>query len=265
MQNAPETQIRPDRAVAGRPCKQRRSSRGHAEALLPGAALFCAIAGAMLFPATSRAMTPPRAVPTPINRQPADPSRVLFDEDGKVTLAGSWPSRKLLLENLCEAAGIRLRAFGAEDRPHRAAYRGLPLRKVIERVLKGDSYVMGTSRKPASPAYEIRWLWVLGQNYDQKSSAPAPPAATGALRPVTQKSADNAAVISRLLTTFGQSPDNVTALLSFEDTEIAEALIKLPVAQRILSRLRTQQRDPQVRRKLEGVYRELRKLQRASN
>ncbi len=96
--------------------------------------------------------------------------RVSARSPQSVTVDGDGESLRAVVEELCSQAGIELRGYLAGDRPVRARYHDLGLRRALERLLRRENFTMGVRRRQGGPS-QVAWLRVTGS---RGGMAPAP-------------------------------------------------------------------------------------------
>jgi len=91
-----------------------------------------------------------------------------------VTMSGQAASLAQLVADLCAKTGTTLRGYEAGDRPIMVSYEDVPLRDVLQRMLRDETYMIGVragaSTKDASTDVEVSWVHVTGS---KSGTAPA--------------------------------------------------------------------------------------------
>lgn len=83
-----------------------------------------------------------------------------------VTMNGQAASLAQLVGDLCARTGTTLRGYEAGDRPIMVSYQDVPLRDVLQRMLRDETYMIGVrdggSGKDGAPNMEVSWVHVTG-------------------------------------------------------------------------------------------------------
>jgi hypothetical protein len=107
--------------------------------------------------AVAALMLAPAAVPGAFAQEPD----LTVSNDQIVSLRGSSPSLRGVIQKLCAASGVELRQYEAEDRTWAGNYQDLPLAELLPRLLRTESYAVGM-KSGASAAPRIAWVRVMG-------------------------------------------------------------------------------------------------------
>ena len=119
-----------------------------------------------------------------------------IDAAQRVTLDTKATSLSTLVRELCTKAGVKLRGFEAPDRPVTATYDAVPLRDVLQRLLRDETYMIGVRAGAARSGIEVSWLHVVASKVAVANAAPAPaPARPVPLPPVLSTIGAPAAMI----------------------------------------------------------------------
>lgn len=101
-----------------------------------------------------------------------------------VTLNGSSPSLRAVIQQLCAESGVELRQYDAEDRAFAGSYDGVSLSELLPRLLRSESYAVGVRASQGEDKPRIAWVRVMGAS---TGKAPPPmvvtPAAVAAVTP----------------------------------------------------------------------------------
>jgi len=192
--------------------------------------------------------------------------KVEVNQEQAVTVVGVFPSLKSVIAQVCRHGGVELRAFDARDREVTVSYHGVPLTTALEGLLREESYLVGvTASDPGKPP-RVAWLRVVGGSdiglerpppgeAGSESSAPRPtmgfevPATFGNAEFSSEDPEQRAralhAIASRLVTTKG--------VMSADPRALAAALRDYPHARQLVTQLRDEQEDPDVRTRLDQV------------
>ena len=197
-----------------------------------------------------------------------------------VTMNGQSPSLARLLTDLCTRSGIALRGYEAGDRPIMVSYHDVPLREVLQRMLRDETYMIGV-RTGARPAdLEVSWVHVTGS---KNGTSPVGPIAVPPPLPVTPPPGHSPAKVPGSMASFGVAPNVITQALgsenaaerreatrqlaehleanptemdSFLSTEMgptADELAEYPFANEALRTLAIRQKDPVARAKIDAI------------
>jgi hypothetical protein len=141
------------------------------------------------------------------------------DDKQLVTMSTQTASLATVVRQLCEKAGVTMRGYEAPDRPVAAAYEGVPLRDVLQRLLRDETYMIGVRAGDEPSDIEVAWLHVTASKLLGHTSAPVPMAADG--QPVPSPAAG-------ALSVAGLAPEVVlNALTSSDDAKRRAATIAL--------------------------------------
>jgi len=72
----------------------------------------------------------------------AESIRIEVDDEQRVTIVGEASSLRMVITDLCIRAGVELGSYDAADRSIRANYESLPLREVLPRLLRQESHTL---------------------------------------------------------------------------------------------------------------------------
>ena len=91
-----------------------------------------------------------------------------------VTLDTRATSLGTLVRALCTKAGVQLRGFEAPDRPIAATYDNVPLRDVLQRLLRDETYMIGVRAGADPQEVEVAWIHVTASKIAGRVSATVP-------------------------------------------------------------------------------------------
>jgi hypothetical protein len=161
---------------------------------------------------------------------------VIEIKDGQlVTMEGQAPSLARLLADLCTRTGATLRGYEAGDRPITVSYEDVPLREVLQRMLRDETYMIGVhagrSSKNGASDVEVSWVHVTGS----KSGTP-PSGAVAIPPPLPATPTPTTTKVPSSMTGFGVAPGVITQALGSQNAderraatrEIAERLEENP-------------------------------------
>jgi hypothetical protein len=200
---------------------------------------------------------------------------VSVDETQNATVSGRSESLQAVIEELCEAAGVRLLYFDANDRPLVAGYKNLPLHELLPRLLKQESYMVGLTAGPEGGT-RVATLRVIGENHSGSRYAGAPsnmrealsamgqqrPAPAFQIPPALLRSSFNSEntqtreraakyVRERLLGNVSQAQ----RFIGMESETVGRLLHPYKYAAEILTQVRNLHDDPAVQIKLDDIIR----------
>lgn len=151
------------------------------------------------------------------------------NEGQLVTMSGQSPSLARLLGDLCAKTGVTLRGYEAGDRPIMVSYEDVPLREVLQRMLRDETYMIGvragTNAKDGTSDVEVSWVHVTG------SKSGAPPSGVVAIPPPLPNAPTPAKVPSSM-TGFGVSPGVITQALGSQNADERRAATR-EIAERL--------------------------------
>jgi hypothetical protein len=109
-----------------------------------GVAIVAIVSAALLVPVQALAM------------------RIEVDARQMVTLSGASDSLHATVRELCERAGVTLRAFHAEDRAVSVEYEAVPLAEALARLLRSEVFIAGMRPAAGGERARVAWLHVSG-------------------------------------------------------------------------------------------------------
>jgi hypothetical protein len=117
----------------------------------------------------------PWAAPGQVAAETSGSGLVIEIKDGQlVTMSGQAASLAQLVGDLCAKTGTTLRGYEAGDRPIMVSYQDVPLRDVLQRMLRDETYMIGVrageSSRNGSSDLEVSWVHVTGS---KSGTAPA--------------------------------------------------------------------------------------------
>ena len=210
------------------------------------------------------------ASPEPSRAQPVQNLRMDVDSAQRISLDGSTPSLKNLLEELSWRAGFELRSFGIDDRPVFVNAATAPLADVLRRLLAHDLFTVGLSVGPDATT-RITWLEVPGplepaghrrREHSVAGTAAAPSGPqrfrvpVGLFLAAFDAPQDEAARLSALRVIEGrvlEHPEQRDAFLQASSESLADAFVRYPQAPTVLREIMARQTDERVRQKLEQL------------
>jgi hypothetical protein len=192
--------------------------------------------------------------------------QIEVESQSAVTVIGSSESLRAVITALCETSGVELRSYRAPDRPISARYEGAPLRHVLERLLRRESFMLGFSAPAGEGAAEIAWLSVIGTDAAAApvvaSGAPAapsadPPPGSGSIFPIALIDSDNVGVRANAAKVYARRLDDEAKLrqqlLGGSVQELASQLSGHRFAREFLQTVRTSVRNPEARVKINSL------------
>lgn len=198
-----------------------------------------------------------------------------------VTMSGQTSSLAQLIADLCAKTGATLRAYEAGDRPITVSYEAVPLRDVLQRMLRDETYMIGVragARTPegATPV-EVSWVHVTGSktgttpaNVVLTPSAPTAPPPPPAKIPasmsgfgvapkvITQafasENADERRAATRELAEHLEAnPGELDNFLAYDLGTSADELAAFPFSKEALQTISIRQKDAVARAKLDAI------------
>jgi len=137
-------------------------------------------------------------------------------KDGQlVTMSGQSASLAQLVSDLCAKTGATLRGYEAGDRPITVSYQDMPLRDVLQRMLRDETYMIGVRASGGSSdgaaGVEVSWVHVTGS---KSGTSPANVMSV----PVPAPTAPSAKV-PESMAGFGVSPKVITQALGSQNAD----------------------------------------------
>jgi hypothetical protein len=209
----------------------------------------------------------------------AQPLAISVNAGQTVSISGSTDSLRDAITDLCERAGVELRAYDAEDRPFSASFQDVPLTEALSRILRSEIFLVGL--KPSNRGPVVSWLRVSGASGAVAGSplrAGAPPASRpgtvagidiGVAADVVETALTSDDTIARssarrvILQNLRSNPAALQRLLEREPAEIVEQLIHTRHAAEFLSSLQSVVSDVKDRTQIQTILRGLRLRQEA--
>jgi hypothetical protein len=193
------------------------------------------------------------------------------DDEQSVTLRGSSDSVKQTVVDLCQAAGVRLVAYDAPDRTTQVNYSDIPLHRLIERLLRNESYMVGLASEGGEP--RVAWLRVIGPVRGDLAVASVP--GDDGQRPNTlpqmglddglvsqalssANAMDRAKATKAVVDAFKQDPQKLEGFLGRNIGSTANELAGQPFAIDLLNSIKVQELDMSRRLKLDAIIKTLR-------
>ena len=213
----------------------------------------------------------------------AQQPQIAVSNDQLVTLSGSSPSLRDVVQQLCAASGVELRQYGAEDRPFAGTYEGVPLSELLPRLLRSESYAAGLrSTDGGKNGARIAWVRVIGHSGTplQPYLPPVPPAVaadeprepehktdvevapneatnlvTLLLNPAftTDSEESRKQHIANIVENFAESPEAKTTLERANPAAIARKLAEFPDARGVFAMIQSTVQDPDLARRLDMI------------
>lgn len=218
--------------------------------------------------------------PWPAIAETAGSGLVIEIKDGQlVTMSGQAASLARLVSELCAKSGTTLRGYEAADRPITVSYQDVPLREVLQRMLRDETYMLGVRSSAGAANIAVSWLHVTGS---KNGGAPAgvvavplplptaPPAAAPTSVPGSmagfgvssniiaqalggQNALERHAAASELAEHLETNPGEMDAFLANDIGTIAEQLAGFPYANEALRALSLRQKNPVAKAKLDTI------------
>ena len=199
---------------------------------------------------------------------------IQIDEGQRVTLDTKATSLAALVRELCTKAGVKLRAFEAPDRPVTATYDGVPLRDVLQRLLRDETYMIGVRAGADMRDIDVAWLHVIASKIAGPAAAPVPaPAPPAPLPPVLSTIGAPAAMIVDAISNADEAKrkeatqqladyvtENPGVLDKFLAEDVAvnvEELVPYVYAHEALQTLLLREPNPVNRARLDGIAKSL--------
>lgn len=200
-------------------------------------------------------------------------------DDQLVTLNTPPISLAAIVRELCTKAKVELRGFEAADRPVTATYDKVPLRDVLQRLLRDETYMIGVRSGDDKTRVEVAWVHVTASKIAGRTSPPAPrvPIATpsavvapaslsriGLPAEVVVDALSNADEAKRrdatrtLADHFDENPTSLGAFLANDPAATVDELASYTYAGEALQTVALRQQDPVSRAKLDGIVQSLR-------
>jgi hypothetical protein len=188
-----------------------------------------------------------------------------------VTVLGVFPSLKSVITEVCQRGHVELRAFEAADHEVTVAYHAVPFTTAIEGLLRDASYLVGvTEGQPGKPP-RVAWVRIVGNG----DAAPPPTSAAGTsevpARPAPTMGFEVPATFGEAEFTSEDPEQRARALhaiatrliaskqlMSADPGVLATMLQQYPHARELVTQLRDEQEDPDIRARLDRVLASLR-------
>lgn len=183
-----------------------------------------------------------------------------------VTVLGVFPSLKSVITEVCDRADVELRAFDTADREITVAYKNLPLTDVLEGLLREESYLVGVT---AGTPPRVAWLRIVGsgsgaphpvEGGSPVTARPAPtmgfevPATFGGAEFTSEDPEQRARALHEIASRLIASKQ----VMSADPKALAVMLGDYPHARELITQLRDEQEDPDIRARLDQVLASLR-------
>jgi hypothetical protein len=210
------------------------------------------------------------ALATPFVGSSAE-STIEVTSEQSVTMVGGFPSLRSAITELCQRAHVELRAFEAADREVAVVYRSVPLAVVLEGLLREENYLVGVTSEEAGRPPRVAWIRVAGSGNvtparrDTAGAAEPSGSTVPAMRFEVPATFGNAEFTSEDPEQRARALHSIAArlvaskqLMSADPQALAGALEAYPHARELLTQLRDEQEDPEVRARLDQVLASLR-------
>lgn len=186
----------------------------------------------------------------------AQTMRVEVTDEQRASVAGQGSSLRAVLEELCWRAGASFR-YDDVDEPLAAALDEQPLPAVLERLLRGRSYVL-TLRHDAAGDTRVSALHVLGHLDGEWIRAPRNSTFTV---PETMLTAvfgapdtkGREAAVQDLVRSVSSDPERLRAFLASDTAAMGEVLRRYPEASAVLRQISDTTEDPAIQAKLAAL------------
>lgn len=209
---------------------------------------------------------------------------IQVDDKQLVTMSTQTASLSAVVRQLCAKANVTMRGFEAPDRPVAAAYEGVPLRDVLQRLLRDETYMIGVRAGREKSDVEVAWLHVTASKLVGHTSSPIPLAAEAPPVPSPAAGAFSITglapeVIFEALTSgddkkrqaatialadhVDSNPGALDGFLAKDAAEAINGLVPYDYADDALHALALRQKNPVNRAKLDAIVKSLR-LQRGT-
>lgn len=205
---------------------------------------------------------PPRSSAQALGAAPVQLPRISVESQSSVTIVGSSPSLRAVLEKLCEKTDVEFQSFRAEDRDVTVRYEELPLRRVLEGLLRNESFVLGFRGSADGEGPQVAWLQVIGTQSESASGSVTK--AQGPRYPLPRLgfTSPDAAVRQRTADSLARrlhgDERQRKRFLDASDASYLEQLRDQPHARQFLTALRTSIESPEVRAKVNVLINRLR-------
>jgi hypothetical protein len=183
-----------------------------------------------------------------------------------VTVVGVFPSLKSVIEEICGAASVEVRELAVVDREVTVAYKGVPLTTALEGLLRQETYLVGVSTPETGTSPRVAWIRVFGDG----DNAPRQPDAAGATAPVSpptpalgfevpatfgdaEFSSEDPEQRARALHSIASRLIASKQVLTANPQALAVTLQQYPHARELVTQLRNEQEDPDIRARLDQV------------
>lgn len=192
---------------------------------------------------------------------------VEVSQEQAVTVVGVFPSLRSVVAEVCRRGGVELRAFDARDREVTVSYHGVPLTTALEGLLREESYLVGVAGNEPGKPPRVAWLRVVGGS-DAGTTEVIPPGDAGpdSSRPQptmgfevpatfgnAEFSSEDPEQRARALHSIASRLVTTKEVMSADPRALAVALRDYPHARQLVTQLRDEQEDPDVRARLDQV------------
>jgi len=220
------------------------------------------------------------ATPDRVVAETSGSGLVIEVKDGQlVSVSGQAASLARLVGDLCTKTGVALRGYEAGDRPITVSYQDVPLREVLQRMLRDETYMIGVRAGDDSTDMAVSWLHVTGsKSGDKPASAVAVPPPLPAMPPPgpavpvpgsmagftlapklitqalgSQDAAERREATRQLAEHLEAYPGELDAFLAGDFATTSNELAAFPFANEALRTLSIRQKDPLARAKIDAI------------
>ena len=193
-------------------------------------------------------------------------NNVEVTQEQLATVVGVFPSLKSVIDDLCRRAGVEVRAFEAEDRAVTVAYNRVPLTTALEGLLREESYLVGVTATEAGKPPRVAWIRVAGGAADATRQTPTGDSVVSPTRAVPTMGFEVPATFGDAEFTSEDPEQRARALhaiasrliaskqvMSADPKALAVMLQQYPHARELVTQLRNEQEDPDIRARLDQV------------
>jgi hypothetical protein len=196
---------------------------------------------------------------------------VAVTPEQSVTVVGVFPSLKSVIEDVCRRAGVELRGFEAADREVSVTYNEVPLTTALAGLLRTESYLVGVTAGESGNPARVAWIRVVGSGDNAPRQATAGEVPRPSSRPVptmgfevpatfgdAEFSSEDPEQRARALHAIASRLIASKQVMSADPQALAATLQQYPHARELVTQLRDEQQDPDIRARLDQVLAALR-------
>ena len=193
-------------------------------------------------------------------------STIEVTPEQSVTVLGVFPSLKSVITEVCRRADVELRAFEAVDREISVAYSRVPLTSLLEGLLREESYLVGVTAGQADKPPRVAWIRVVGSGDNAPHQLDSAGVAAPSPRPVptmgfevpatfgdAEFSSEDPEQRARALHAIASRLIVSKQVMSADPQALAGMLQQYPHARELVTQLRNEQEDPDIRARLDRV------------